>query len=89
LTAHQAACPDCKYRITAHTQVSGRVKRRGPMANDVVVCPGCAAFLWYTEDLSLRVMTLDEVAKLSDDNRIAMIRMRKVVKEMRATGTET
>jgi hypothetical protein len=77
---HEAECPTCHYYIAAHRQMNGR-KKDMPHHEDVTVCPQCTSFLKYNKDLTLHLLTAEEIATLSDAMRNTLFRLRRMAKE--------
>jgi hypothetical protein len=50
-----------------------------PEPGDMSVCIGCASFLQFNDDLTVRLMTDADVAELPDDIRIQAMRARRVI----------
>jgi len=80
------ACPACGERHNAAASMGdceGGKRDLRPEPGDLSVCWLCAAFLQFNNDFTLRLMTPDEVAALDDGTRMHLLRMRKLVNEVR------
>jgi hypothetical protein len=74
-------CPACAATLSAITDVMGReIARPG----DLSMCAYCGSFLRLGNNRRVRVLSLEEVSQLSDPQRIALQRMRRVVDEVQA-----
>lgn len=73
-----ARCPECQVVCPTVTFVVHSQGR--PTRGDPAVCPYCLSFLVFDSfdsDLKLRLLTLEEVGSLADDDRIEMMRVRQ------------
>jgi hypothetical protein len=81
-----AVCPVCKQAITAAVPMESLMGKPGvtyrPEPGDITICAFCTSFLRFKEDLSLALLTEDEVADLPDEFRINLQRVRFEVIEI-------
>lgn len=78
-TQHKATlCPTCAKQLDAST---GFTCDRRPAEGDLSVCAYCTSFLRYGSDLSLHLMTLEEIGNLDDDSRNALVSARRALQE--------
>jgi hypothetical protein len=61
-------CPECGYKLDSVSQL-GATTTKQPDPGDDTVCFGCAAWLRFADDLSLRRLTAEEVAELEFGER--------------------
>jgi len=62
-TQHKASkCPTCGHKLNASSHHSGV-----PSAGDCSVCIDCGSILEYKEDLTLRGLTTEELAKIEHE----------------------
>lgn len=66
-------CPICRQTLNA---VQGN---RKPAPGNKTVCGHCGGFLEFTADLTLRELTIEDVAALDDDTRSLMVRARNAI----------
>lgn len=66
-------CPACSRLTDTATGVEPGTT---PSEGDLSVCFGCRAFLTFNPDLTLRLLSLLEIAQLPDATRIQMQRAR-------------
>lgn len=65
-------CPECGWEMNGVTQM-GSAHTEQPAPGDHTVCINCTAWLAFTEDLSLRRFTVEDVAGLSfEEHRLLM-----------------
>lgn len=76
----KSACPCCHRTLDGATKIHG--ENTAPAAGTLSVCFYCGSFLIFTEDLSMRLMTLEEVGALPDEVRNLLVRARNVAKEV-------
>lgn len=74
----ETACPGCGVGINASTDPDGDEL---PSPGDLSICAYCTAFLVFEEGPALRLLTLEEIAELPDENRIELQRFRKFLTE--------
>jgi len=67
------SCPSCGYPLDAASDIQGDAT---PSPGDLSMCIRCTSFLTFKDDLTLRLMTLEEIAELPDDTRNLLTRMR-------------
>lgn len=81
-------CPGCGADLDACTQCEGRsiVETRNYQMRpgDVGICGHCATFLVVSPSYVFRLMTLEEVGHLPDDERIKLQRVRRRIEAHRA-----
>lgn len=74
-------CPVCKTHLGAHMDPRGADK---PKAGDPSICAHCTSFLVMTEAMTLREMSIEEVAQLEDAVRSELTRARKYFQSRQA-----
>lgn len=57
-------CPQCGYHLDAATGINGDTI---PESGDISICVNCAAILEFTEDLTLQILSKEELRKLTKD----------------------
>lgn len=72
----KTACPYCGKAINMATNTENE---RGPEEGDLSVCGWCGGLLIFNEDLSIRKLTIEEIANLGDNERIMLVRIRTEV----------
>ena len=60
---------------------SADLRDRKPKQDDVSVCYHCTSFLAFNPDLSLRLLTEEEIGDLDDEIRNALIAYRRYKKQ--------
>jgi len=70
-------CPSCSKKLDAASNLEN--ENIQPKSGDVSICLYCASFLTFTEDLSIRLLTTEEVADLEDNIRIVLLKMRRII----------
>lgn len=68
-----AVCPHCGYEAdrASHVDKEGG-KSVPPAAGDLTVCINCAGWSFYSDDLSLRIPTVEEIASLDPGTRTVL-----------------
>lgn len=74
----ECTCPACKHRLTAATAIAS--DRGVPKEGDLTMCAYCTAFLVFKDDSTVRVMTLEEVGNLQDEERMLLVELRRRLK---------
>jgi hypothetical protein len=77
----KSRCPTCNEVLDAATRSDGGDAM--PSAGDYSVCFYCGSFLTFLPDMQLRLLSVEEVAALDDETRIAMVRAREVTTRTR------
>lgn len=72
-------CPVCRHLIDDATGVTDREATVDP--GDPTVCVYCASFLRFGERLELIEMSLEDIAKLPDNIRRQLVRVREALQE--------
>jgi hypothetical protein len=57
----EQACPWCWWKLDAATNITEGGSVDPPVSGDVTVCIGCAAVLFFRDDMTLRAGSLSEV----------------------------
>jgi hypothetical protein len=73
-------CPVCNCKINAATALDG--SGVVPNAGDVSMCVMCSAYLKYSDDLTLRELTVDELVDLPDDILYVLTKTRSIFKNI-------
>jgi hypothetical protein len=73
----ETPCPHCGYLLDFATGVFDNTLLPNP--GDASVCAVCGGFLIFSDNLTPRAATMEEVAYWPDELRIMMQRMREVV----------
>lgn len=66
------SCPKCGADINAATSVDGVYAK--PAENDLSVCLSCGNMLAFNNDLTLRVLGMEEFLKLDDTIKHTLIK---------------
>lgn len=74
------ACPVCKYTLDAATDPKSNAQ---PAPGDATVCINCASFLMFGEGLTLREMSLEEVANCDVDTLSGLKNARRHIEQLR------
>lgn len=64
-----SSCPNCGAEFTQATNQKGRM----PKPNDATVCIKCATILVFTDQLTVRAPTTEELDKLSREPELQRI----------------
>lgn len=72
-----AKCPGCSELVDDATAINGPDRRPAP--GDVTVCAYCTSFCIFTDDLQLRLLTMQEISELDDEARNTMVRARRAI----------
>lgn len=72
-------CPNCHHKLNGAVSVEDKTIK--PEPGDASVCLYCGSFLILNHDLSVRLMTIEEVAELEDDTRITLMRVRRFIEQ--------
>lgn len=78
------ACPACKAPLNAATFEKGRGQDFGP--GDLTVCVHCITILKIGEQLELVVASGDDLAALSIEDKLRVIRTQRLIKGMKASA---
>jgi len=78
-------CPCCNHYLDA----AASEQTLTPEPNDISICLKCTVFLTYTDDLSLRELTLEEIGNLEPDARAFLVNTRKKIEYFKAQEPET
>jgi len=70
-------CPNCGKDIDSAT---GMDKGVPPNPGDLSVCLYCASFLVFNDDLSVRMITLEEVGDLAVEERSQLVMIRDEIR---------
>lgn len=73
----ESNCPSCDKRLDAASTLENDDIQ--PKSGDVSICLYCASFLTFTENLSIRLLTTEEIAELEDNIRIVLMKMRRAI----------
>jgi hypothetical protein len=74
-------CPCCNHTIP-HNEKPGDAAAV-PSPGDLSVCFYCAAYLIFEDDISLRLMEVDEVVELPSDTLYELTRLRNIIMNLR------
>jgi hypothetical protein len=72
-------CPACGKTLDAHGTFPGDDAPAPPVAGDWTICGGCARILQF-EDGAMRVVTQDELAALSSEDRAQLAAQQALVR---------
>jgi len=72
----QDRCPVCEKDLDATTSIDHDSK---PTTGDITVCLYCASFLMFNNNLTLRLITEQEMGDPSDTNREILITSRRII----------
>lgn len=73
-------CPNCNAQLDDATNLDDESLR--PKPGDVSCCIKCAAVLEYQDDMTLRVLSSDELLDLPDDVRLEIVSYSQAVLKM-------
>lgn len=77
-------CPHCKAVMNATTGIDEKGLHDSiPKAGDYSLCAGCLSFLRFDENVQLVSMNVEDVANMPDEERITLVKIRKMVEEER------
>ena len=74
-------CPECGKSLDTHESVD-LVDQRAPEKDDLSVCIKCASWNMFNEDLSLRVMTEEDINQIDPETIAHMQRFSDEIKKM-------
>lgn len=69
------ACPACAKELNAATPTKGEGM---PKPGDYSLCFGCGSFLVFQQDLTVRLLTIEEIETMDDENRNDLVRCRRM-----------
>lgn len=81
-------CPECGYRFdnTSYMRNSGKTDpNTRPSPGDVTVCFGCASVLAWTENNNVRRADLNDLLKLTNEQRALIGRIAQAIKHIKKT----
>ena len=73
----QIVCPGCQGVCMRFESPSSPGAK--PKAGDITICRGCASFLRFTSETTLRLAETAEIALMSDEDRNALVRVRREI----------
>lgn len=76
----ESLCPVCKERLDAASNAD-QVKSSPPECGDVSICLYCASYLIFDEDLTLQLLSVEDLLELPDEILQQLTRMRKEIKK--------
>lgn len=82
-------CPTCGNELNAASSTTGT---RSPRPGDISVCIHCGAFLSYQPDITLKLLTEEELVEISAEDPEAIItlnRVREAVRKYNQTEEKT
>ncbi len=74
-------CPQCGYTLDAH-DCTDPVESRAPKKDDISICIKCASYNMFNEDLTLRVMTEEDINNIDPETIAHMQRFSDEIKKM-------
>lgn len=83
----ERTCPVCQLKLDAASHMTDR--HAVPSEGDITICIGCASFLVFGPEFSLREMSVLEVGMLPDELRIELQRMRRAVEKVNRAKKKT
>lgn len=83
----ERTCPVCQMKLDAASHMTDR--HAVPSEGDITICIGCASFLVFGPEFSLREMSVLEVGMLPDELRIELQRMRRAVEKVNRAKKKT
>lgn len=77
----ESSCPVCKEKLDAasNAEVSDQSP---PECGDVSICFYCASYLIFDEDLTLQLLSEEDLLELPDETFHLLSRMRKEIKKL-------
>lgn len=76
-------CPECGQKLDGATAIDCEAT---PKPGDITMCAYCCAFLTYTDDMALRLLTELEIYALDAHAKAVLIEMRKRMNKFRTNG---
>lgn len=73
-------CPGCKNKIDGCTPVDG--ENVMPKKDDITVCIYCSMILSFNADLTLKVITDEQIGELPHDVRQDLQKIRRTIKSV-------
>jgi hypothetical protein len=73
-------CPSCNHTIPHNDKPGDPVAVPSP--GDLSVCFYCAAYLIFEDDMSVRLMEVEEVVELPSDTLYELTRLRNMIKKL-------
>lgn len=77
----KAACPACETMLSAG---AGGTPIRGPQPGDMNICIHCGAVLNYENDMSLRLLSREEIDALDHEMRNQVLVISREIKHARS-----
>ena len=71
-------CPKCGLKLDGFTDPDGH---EHPLPGDFTICVGCAGMLRYTDTLSLKIVTPEDLLEAGAETQETLVRTREVVFE--------
>lgn len=80
-TTEKSKCPQCGYTLDAHDSMDP-VDQRAPEKDDISICIKCASYNMFNEDLTLRVMTEEDINQIHPETLAHMQRFSDEIKKI-------
>jgi C4-type Zn-finger protein len=77
---HEVECPVCGFKMDAHSCISEQGETPSP--DDISICVSCCNILAYTDDLSLRKISREELEEYPLDLRYLITQARFALSTM-------
>jgi hypothetical protein len=83
----QSVCEVCGAPFSASTQVTGEV-RKAPRPGDFTLCLECAQPYRYTEDLTVKALTRQEIEELRREHPLSVKDLEETIAKLEAFNRE-
>lgn len=80
-TTEDSKCPHCGHTLDRHESTDA-VDKRAPEKDDISICIKCASWNMFNEDLSLRVMTEEDINNIDPETIAHMQRFTTEIKKL-------
>lgn len=84
-TNRKAVCPGCGHQLDGATKPDD--EKLKPKGGDVSVCMYCASISFFNADLTLRLVSQEELDGFEPKLLAELKQMVSVIKELRSSGT--
>lgn len=74
-------CPHCGHTLDRHESTDA-VDQRGPEKDDISICIKCASWNMFNKDLSLRVMTEEDINNVDPETLDHMKRFTTEIRKL-------
>lgn len=81
-------CPGCNHKLSGVTPLGRRRGRGRPSPGDMTVCVYCASLLVYSRSERLRLLTAEELSKLSKPRRTLLLTAQREIQRQRTSREE-